>query len=811
MGKVSAALGETPKESYAIDAAGNPVALQEHQALPAAEAGYTPVSGEYAGQLQNAQENKDYVDEHWGTAGTLAAGLGQGLTLNQGAAALSALGLLDKGHFEAAQQTLGYKVGDVAGMLLPAFLSGGESIAARGALGASKSVIGRALALSPAGLLGEAGGAAERLAARFLPEAGIMGKLGAPVLKMAARGAAEGAIVNLSHTVADNVIQNKPLAAQALLASGVDGALFGGLTGGILGGVSALGSAGIDMVSGRVAGAAAGGGEHAAATALKRLGASEGKLGELGSQGSLVEPLKGYYKVLQDGGESLASDTGSIRRAVAGMEKKYSAVADDALAQLQRAHPSALDGRLANMSGRIRQDLEAAYGGTAEYRTAMKLAERLEKDMVGLAGKTEKLTGKASTDYLPEHLQPKGEPTITTPATWQQWAKTREQLADRLHVSKGVEQEVYKTALAAYDSELVEAMQKANPELATTFQSATTGARQARELVDMTNGRAAHEAARGSSLHMNGADAATMGYSVLAGANPLVGAGIIAGKKIVGHVQQAIQPAVAEAAYRSAIGANAAHAQMAVSNRAAAALKTFMTGARLVADKEHAESRDPGGARLSYGMKNYQASMALADELTSAAHQEKVRELTHALAVAGHPDLAEEMAMTYGRAAAYIAQNQPKGKSKEYKMGTLGKPAKQLGLSTQDMKFMRQLHAIRNVQDAIIGGLERGDLSRDAVATAKYVFPDYMNMITERATNQIMVMKEEGKFLAADKVAMLGTVLDAPVDSTLQPEFIKEVQQGLAANKAPPPDQGAPQAPQTDVSSYQTPLQSSIG
>ncbi|TAJ74907.1 MAG: hypothetical protein EPO42_14480, partial [Gallionellaceae bacterium] len=317
MGKVA--------EAFAIDAAGNPVALQEHQVAGAHEAGFTPVSGKYAGELQTAQENKDYVDENWGTAGKAAMGLGSGLTLGLGPAALARLGLLDRGHLEAAEESGSYQAGDVAGMLLPAFLSGGETVAARGAAGGARSAIGRALAATPAGLLGEAGGAAERLAARFLPEAGIMGKLGTPTLKMAARGATEGAIVNLSHTVADNVIQNKPLAAQSLLAAGVDGALFGGLTGGILGGVSAAAGAGIDLVGGRVATSTLGRGvEGKAGTALKRLGASEGKLAELAErEGDLVTPLKGYYKILQDGGESLASDTGSIHAAVKGMEKKY--------------------------------------------------------------------------------------------------------------------------------------------------------------------------------------------------------------------------------------------------------------------------------------------------------------------------------------------------------------------------------------------------------------------------------------------------------------------------------------------------------
>ena len=776
MGKVA--------EAFAIDAAGNPVALQEHQVDAAHEAGFTPVSGKYAAELQGAQENKDYVDENWGTAGKAAMGLGSGLTLGLGPAALARMGLLDRGHLEAAEGSGAYQVGDVAGMLLPAFLSGGESVAARGGIAGALEgggAISKALRFAtPAGLMGEAGGAAERLAARFLPEAGLMGKLGAPTLKMAARGATEGAIVNLSHTVADNVIQNKPLAAQSLLAAGVDGALFGGLTGGILGGVSAAAGAGIDLVGGRVATSGMGRGvEGKAGTALKRLGASEGKLAELAErEGDLVTPLKGYYKVLQDGGESLASDTGAIHSAVKGMEKKYGAIAADAVKTLQRESPSVLDGRLAMMTDRIKTDLVSAFQGTAAQGEVGKLYSALKKDLSGMK-------------------------------TWEHWTKSREQLADKMHASKGIQQDVYKTALNAFDGELEAAMTRANPELATTFKAATTGQRQAREMLEMTSGKAAQEAGQQSALHMNGADAATFGYSVLAGANPLVGAGIIAGKKIVQHVQQKMGPAMAEAAYRSAIGANAAHATVAIGARINSSLERFMTGGRMAAERQYSKETKPRSS--FYTPDNYQKMMDLSDDLTSASHQAKVREMTDALTTAGHADLANEMMMTYGRAVSYINQNKPKGSSKEHKAGSLGKMPKAMGLTTQGMRFLTQLDGIRNPM-GIMDKLDAGDVpARAAVAAIKYVYPDFHQDVVERATNQIIAMKEQGKFLPADKIATLGVVLDAVVDSKLTKEYIAEVQQGLAANKKPAGAPGDAPPPNTDTTQYQTPLQSSIG
>jgi hypothetical protein len=73
-----------------------------------------------------------------------------------------------------------------------------------------------------------------------------------------------------------------------------------------------------------------------------------------------------------------------------------------------------------------------------------------------------------------------------------------------------------------------------------------------------------------------------------------------------------------------------------------------------------------------------------------------------------------------------------------------------------------------------------------------------------------MAMRQEGKYLPADKLALLGVALDHPVDSKLSAEFINEIQQGLAANSKPQGSGGDMPPPVTDTSSYQTPLQSAV-
>ncbi len=749
---------------YIIGPNGDPVALQAHQVADAMGPGVTPISGEVARALEGGRQDNAWADE-LGTAGKAAAGFAGGLTLGMGPAAAEYMGLVGKHHLEALQNTGAYTAGDVAGTIAPALLTGGESLVGRG-------VIGKALRFgTPAGLMGEAGGAAERLAGKFLGEAGILGKGASSTIQMASRGATEGAIINAAHQASDDIIQNKPLAAQSLLAAGADGALFGGLTGGLLGGATAALGAGIEGVSGRVATSAGGKGEDAAVKALKYMGQSDAKLAEItAKEGSVVPHLRAMQEVLTDGEGSIATKTSEINRVARAQVGKYTEIANDAVEQLQREAPG-MTPKFTRMDARMVQDVASQYEGTLNQKAAKGVLMEARKDLAKLK-------------------------------TWENWASSREMLADRMNAATGIRQDVYKTALNAFDSELRVAMEEVNPELAKQFGAAVSSRRMAQELADMSGVKAiADQGKRG--IHLDNSDAGTVGYALMTGANPIVGAGILAAKKLAMHVANRMEPVVAEYAARSALGASAGAAQATMRTTVRSTMKRFLTGGRQAASELKASKPD-------FSMKGYESALKLADDLTSAAHQAKVRETMAALEEAGHGDLANEMGLAYGRAVAYTNATKPKGRSKESAAGRLGKTPKDAGISTDGMKFVNRLHAMRDPIGALMGGLENGNISRDAVAAVKYVYPDVHKEIVMIASQQVMEMKAEGKFLPADKIALFGTALDAPIDTTLNPEFIAEIQKAHAANNAPPPENGDVPPPQTDITPYQTPLQSSV-
>lgn len=782
--------------AHAIDDAGNAVALEDQQLGAAQEAGFRPISATEAAIAAQADQNANYVDRNYGTLGKAALGAVDGATLGLAPALAVRMGMLDAGHLDAARQSGAYTAGDIAGTLLPAFLSGGSSLEARGAAEIGGSRIARVLAgATPAGMMGEAGGLAEHLVGRFLPEAGLLGKGATSTIKMASRGAAEGALMNLAHTASDDIITNKPLSAQALLASGAEGALFGGLAGGILGGGAALASSGIESGSSRLLGATTKGGERAAGVALKRIGMESELEGiaragvkEGAVDGPFVGALREYHDLMQKAETSFAAPTSQIRERVQRVVAEHETIMSSALKELGEIQKPG-EAPIARLLKRFDTEEAVMYRGTADQTQAAGIYKQLRRD---IAGKEVKFLGRnGGMD------------------SWEDWAKNRTILADRAKAD-GLKGDIYKAALNAFDDEFQKVGNAVSAEAFGKYAASATSKRVGEALIEGTGKRLATEANKGNPLHMTHTDGGTMGMGIALG-HPWGAAGIILARKITGYAQDKLEPVIAEYAARSALGSAAGAATATAGNRIAGALKGFMTGVRVSTEKANAEGfvKPP---KLSYTMKAYQQQMELADQLTSAAHQEKVRETVKALSMAGHGELANEMQQTYGRAVAYVNQNMPKHRGKAANDGSLTKPPKQLSPDTQGMSFLRKFLSMRDPVGFVVDGLEKGNLSREGMAAIQNVMPDFhMEFIVKPAMQMALQMRQEGKYLPADKLALLGCAVNYAVDSKLTPEFIGEVQKGLAMNKKPqsaPGGNGPP--PVTDISSYQTPLQSSV-
>ncbi len=823
-------MAETPKPAAPQEQfvrnpiTGRAVKATTEQAAALAALGGTALSQKQFQEAGKATENLEYV-EQMPMAAQAAAGIGSGLTLGLGPAALAHMGIVDPGKLSALETSGPFQAGDVAGMVAPAILSGGEAVGARG-------VIARAMAGSPAGLLNAGGGLAERLAGRLLPEVGAMGKLARPTLQMAARGATEGSLINMAHTVSDSVIHDHPLTWSAIAASGADGALLGGLLGGGLGGITALGGQAVDAIGGaavRTAGSHMG--SDGAVTALKRAGAGQGELekfaaGKLGIEGTAAA----LDDILTKGGESFASRTPAMVKVLKQAEKDFAVSEAGQLATLDREAAS-LTPSLEKVQARIQNDLNVKWQGTTAQNDVQRVLGGLNKDMAALESRVAKgefagqqpvskygdhpsvyneameqfNSAKAAHAAVPDLLPGPG-------ASWTQWAKSREHLSDLVAKARGgINEDVYRTALNSFDTEIRQAMELAGDSIgqkgiSDAYHAAVMGKKFSGEMHGMVTGKAVSEMGFAQGLGITGMDVGTASYGTLMG-HPVGAMGIIAGKKLMAHAQKRLEPVLAEAAYRASLGAKAQAATVNIGNRVSASLRKFMMGGTKTASYETAKKPN-----INYTKKGYEDTVAATRKLTDAAHGQKVQEMSEQLRTMGHPILADQAMEQYMRATQYINYALPPSSAVK-QAGKLGKMPTQVGLGTKEMKALRIISAIRNPVDTMLAGLETGNLSREAVNAIKYVYLPLHQDIVMRTAQAIMEVKQAGKFMPADKVTTLGVFLDAAVDSTLEKSYVAEIQKAHIANNKPDQANGQTASPGgmplAQVNDYKTPLQTS--
>lgn len=141
--------------------------------------------------------------------------------------------------------------GEVAGIIAPALVTGGASLAVKGAVAGGKAVgksllketVKTALRSTPAGLGSRLAVKAGAKAAGRFAEGSATKKF----VAAAVESAVEGAMWSTGQTLSEAIIEDKDLAAESVLAAVGQGAIFGGAVGG---GFSALGS-GIKALKGR--------------------------------------------------------------------------------------------------------------------------------------------------------------------------------------------------------------------------------------------------------------------------------------------------------------------------------------------------------------------------------------------------------------------------------------------------------------------------------------------------------------------------------------------------------------------------------
>jgi hypothetical protein len=177
--------------------------------------GASVASQEEADRAYSERRDEAEYGDLGGAATAFGAGAARGLSLGMSDAALRALGV-DPEELAALRRVQGGAslAGEIAGSVAPALVSGGAG---------AGGVAARLLGATPAGLVTRAGGAIARL--------GAGGGLAARALATGAAGAVEGGAFGGGQALADAIIEDKPLTAEAFVAAVGSGALYGGVLG----------------------------------------------------------------------------------------------------------------------------------------------------------------------------------------------------------------------------------------------------------------------------------------------------------------------------------------------------------------------------------------------------------------------------------------------------------------------------------------------------------------------------------------------------------------------------------------------------
>lgn len=761
-------MADSPKLYQEVAGVARPIPEGEEYLHKDSGSGLSHIISEAEGKALQQQEGESaWVNENLGPLAQGAIGVGSGLTMGLGPAAVTAIAPEYGGVFRGLDRSGGaaYQLGKVGGTIAPFLVGAGEAEAG----------LAGGMRLLPGGMVAGAGGAAERLAAGLLPEAtSLLGKAGVSAAKMAARGGVEAGLMGMADHVSNGVIYNHPITAQSVMAAGADGALMGALLGGAMGAVAPVASEAGNRIS-RAFGEA-GSKEAQATKVLKAMGADAGDIDRLRrSHGSLESAVKSFNEaVLNPLDEAFVSNPAKLNALARRAQEHASGAVRNAVEVLDKEAP----GMAPNMD-RVRQRLSTEVLepmlGTMEERTTRKLLARYQSDLQNLA--------KAPT--------------------WENWNKSIDQMRAAvgdvaegykdLNTARMFSKDIQGKVLNVMQDEMAKAVEQATVGMAKK-EAAMANAWGAAKVNELQAARFAELTSKGEAARIAPnpfePDKRDIGLFLGSAAMGHPGTGLLAvGGRIIARQLDQLTGS-AQSAFKSVVGASASNAVYQTKANMASGVRQFLNKNVDSVGVGISMVRPIPGAKSN---SDYQKVVEKVNQLASERHRQKV--MDYATKVAQYnPGLATNMVEAYDRAAQYLKANLPVAGSTAASMSLLAQP-KEHGVSQQGNKFLRQANAVLNPA-SVVQGLMSGDISSDEVKAFKYVYPDLHQELVETAQREIYTAKSEGKSFSLNQVATLSIALDHPCDPFMEPDFVNFIQSTAfpPQGQKPGPKPGPPQA-----------------
>lgn len=269
---------------------------------------------------------------------------------------------------------------------------------------------------------------------------------------------------------------------------------------------------------------------------------------------------------------------------------------------------------------------------------------------------------------------------------------------------------------------------------------------------------------------------ASLAAGALASGHPIAAAAALAKGAVMSEMSRALSNTMFDMGVAGKLDSMVSKVSETIQKSATKFLRPAL-GARAVAMGNMKEYED---ARAEFSrLASPPAQMAMADSIAPVARV--------------NPGLAANMAKSREKAVQYLAQMAPADRSKTGSISILAQP-KASSLDMSEHAWLRAWKAVTDPQ-SVIKAVGDGSASKDEVAALREVYPALYGELLKGVMSGVADAKASGKGFGMSKVVELGILMDAPVDSTLRPEYVQLIQSyhgamSQAQQQAQPPPPG---------------------
>lgn len=779
------------KDLAAVEAAGGRAATSEEQASDKLEAEYAskslaqkalgavspalPYPAQQALRASGAAVLPPTIEAYRRGAGAGFTANLEGITTHEALKAVGGKAAADayskqNEELKAAHSTA-YSLGEAAGMVGSTIATGG----AGGLRGTTAKGLGRIL---PGAAIAEAGALAERGAARVvggLATRGALGRAAATGTQFAARAGVEGALYSAASEISEEVLGDKPLAAEKILMAAGTGFGIGAAAGGVMGfGGSLLAS-----------------GARSAATGLSRM-VSTAAAEEGGIASRLAKP-GAVESTLRTQAQEQATKSLTIGGKIGNRMGKLVERAGGEAAMGETLIRNGVVGTVDESQGLVRNMFDAAKGGTPADMVP-KIKTALEEVGSKIGDLTSTSSGRVSVEAIDSALAKHVSEYAAKPGfenTVSAIQKYRDSLAmamadkaddaltvtvqDALKFRRDLDELVYRETRTLDPNARVQALRDFRSEFASEIETAIDKASDAAEgetraqlkalNKDYQRLKVAEEIAEDSAARASQNRTISLTDTIAGAATGDLFAG---GAAAIGHkmLRERGNAAASVLLQRMADMGAITKAVASVDELVGRAAKGAVNPQPIVRPAVSKATAMARAEKVAAVIREHQA-----DPYRSAARiEERVSDVRRVA-----PQTADHVSAAMSRALAFLSSQVPPSSRRGQFETNKGR------MSEEDARKLLRASEYASQPATILRDIGAGKIDRTTVEAAKALTPEVFAELQLRTMDQIQEAQAKGRPIPYKQRIKLSTLLDIPGDWTVAPKALAMLQMNASA------------------------------